>query len=583
MKYPILSEISTSREMITVFGGYNHNLRISAGEFYDMMNLTSDDYPLLSPRAQRGTFANLKSPQGMIARDTLCYVDGSDIVINGYRVEMGLSTSEENCPKTLVSMGSYIIVMPDKMWVNTIGLDFGAIEASVTTISETTFTHCKLDGTDYSGDDVTISSEAPENPADLDYWIDTSYAPHTLKQYSATGAMWVSIATTYVKITATGIGIPFEVGDGVTISGIEVEELKDLNNTMIIQGRGDDYIIVIGIIDCVKGQLNPITVKRQMPNMDFIIESGNRLWGCRYGLSVNNEFVNEIYASKLGDFKNWSCFEGISTDSYTVSLGTAGPFTGAITHLGYPLFFKENYLHKVYGNYPANYQMQTTACRGVQIGSGKSLAIVNEVLFYKSNSAICSYDGSFPTEVSFALGNVEYYNAVAGAIGNKYYVCMEDINAGHTFFVYDSQKRMWHKEDNSHALEFCYCRGELFYIDASDKSIKTVRGSGTKQDTAKITWEAITGVLGTDSPGKKYISRIDVRIKLELNTTVHFFVQYDSNGEWKKLCSIKGSSLNTFSVPVIPHRCDHLRLKIVGNGNAKIYSICKTITEGSSL
>ena len=66
MKYPKLKEIPTSRELVDVFKGYNHNLRIGDGEFYDMTNLSSDNYPVLSPRKQRGiyelmaTFAKLR-------------------------------------------------------------------------------------------------------------------------------------------------------------------------------------------------------------------------------------------------------------------------------------------------------------------------------------------------------------------------------------------------------------------------------------------------------------------------------------------------------------------------------------------
>ena len=56
--------------------------------------------------------------------------------------------------------------------------------------------------------------------------------------------------------------------------------------------------------------------------------------------------VNELYACKLGDFKNWNCFLGISTDSYVASVGTDGPWTGAVTYLGNPIFFKETCLHK---------------------------------------------------------------------------------------------------------------------------------------------------------------------------------------------------------------------------------------------
>ena len=72
---------------------------------------------------------------------------------------------------------------------------------------------------------------------------------------------------------------------------------------------------------------------------------------------------------------------GISTDSWVGSVGTDGQFTGAITHLGYPLFFKETVLHKVYISQNGAHSIQDTACRGVQSGCGDSLAIVNEVLY----------------------------------------------------------------------------------------------------------------------------------------------------------------------------------------------------------
>ena len=590
MKYPTLESLSTSREMVDIFAGYNHNLRIGDGEFYDMKNLTSDSYPVLSPRHKRGTYHLTEKPRGMIAKDALCYINGTRFYINKYPVQGTLSN---DVPKTLVSMGSYVIIMPDKKYVNTStanteeeikALELKNIEASVTTDNgtTTTFSHCKLDGTEYS--DITVSDTEPDEPQNEQYWIDTSETPHVLKQYSTTNSMWVAVATTYIKISSPGIGVPFEEGDGVTISGITIEELKDLNNTMILWGRGDDFIIVTGVLAQVKTQTAPISVKRQMPNMDFIIESENRLWGCRYGVAVNGEVVNEIYASKLGDFKNWNSFAGISTDSYAATVGTDGQFTGAITHLGYPIFFKENCMHKVYGNYPANYQIQTTACRGVQKGCSKSLAIVNETLFYKSRSAICAYDGSLPTEVSTALGDVSYSDAVAGALGNKYFVSMLDSDEGvYNLFVFDTKKGLWHKEDNTRVVDFCNCRGNLYYIDYADNYIKTVRGSGDEIDSAPIEWMAETGIIGTDSPDKKYISRIDVRMSLTFGAKVYFYVEYDSEEGWEHLYTMAGTTLKSFAVPIRPKRCDHLRLRILGEGDAKIYSICKTIEQGSDM
>ena len=340
--------------------------------------------------------------------------------------------------------------------------------------------------------------------------------------------------------------------------------------------------MVTGILDQVTTQSNAITIKRKMPNMDFIIESENRLWGCRYGTAVNGEIVNEIYASKLGDFKNWNCFMGISTDSYAAAVGTDGQFTGAVTHLGYPLFFKENCVHKIYGNYPANYQIQTTSCRGVQKGCERSLSIVNEVLYYKARSGICAYDGSLPMEISSVLGEMTYYNAVAGTLGNKYYISMSDANEEYHVFVYDTMKGMWHREDNTQVVDFCNCRGDLYYIDYADNQIKTVRGTGVKEANP-IEWEAITGFIGTDSPDHKYISRMDVRMSLEPESRVAFFAEYDSSGVWEHLFTMDGVKLRSFAVPIKPLRCDHMRLKISGVGEAKIFSICKTIEQGSDI
>lgn len=579
MRYPILQELNTSREMLDTFKGYNHNLRIGDGEFYEMTNLSSDNFPILSPRSKRGTYATPGIPQGMVAKDALCHIDGGDFIMNEYeRVHLGLTVDDE--PKTMISMGAYVIIMPDKKYVNTKDLsDYGPIEAEYESKWKVSFSLCKVDGDDYG--DVPAQATAPANPDNMTLWIDTSSVPHTLKQYSATSDMWSAIATTYIKISCAGIDDPFEVNDGVTISGVKSEALSDLNASMVIRAKGDNYIVVTGILDKVEEQNDPIKVERKMPNMDFIIESGNRLWGCHYGAALNGEVVNEIYACKLGDFKNWNCFMGISTDSYAATVGTDGQFTGAVTHLGYPLFFKENCLHKVYGNYPANYQIQTTTLRGVQKGCHRSLAIVNEVLYYKARSGVCAYDGSLPTEISSALGDVVYHNAVAGALGNKYYISMSDTSGGWHLFVYDTLKGMWHREDDTQVVDFCNCRGDLYFIDYSDKQIKTVKGTGAPE-TKPIKWEALTGFIGTDSPDKKYISRMDVRMKLDVGARVSFHVEYDSCGEYEYLFAMTGKNLQSFSVPIRPKRCDHLRLRIVGTGEAKIFSICKTLEWGSS-
>lgn len=585
MKYPQLQPTVTSRSIVDTFLGYNHNARISDGEFYDMRNLVSDVSPVLSPRKARGLFLQSGNVQGMIAKDSLCYIDGSYFVMNAYRVDMGLSTADDDCPKQLISMGAYVIILPDKKYINTANLtDWGNIDAEVTTTAAVTFTPSMQDGTAFSPN--YIQPTEPEGPENMALWMDTSATPHSLKQWIESAGMWSSIATTYVRIQCPGIGKAFSQYDGITITipdGLTADtaaQLKELNGSAIVYAKDDDFIAVVGILDEETTIEEHITVSRKMPVMDFVIENDNRLWGCRYGQNNNGDVVNELYACKLGDFRNWNCYMGISTDSYAVSLGSDGQFTGAITHAGYPIFFKENCMHKVYGQIPANFQVQTTACRGVQKGCSRSLAIVNEILYYKSQHAICAYDGSLPAEISYALGDVQYCNAVAGAHGNKYYVSMQNTTSGEwDFLVYDTAKGMWHKEDNMQAAQLCSCRDEL-YCSLPDGKIITILGSGEAYEE-NVAWMAQTGIINASLPERQYLQRISIRMILEPGSQVSILVQYDSCGEWENLGNMVGSNLRSFTFPVRPRRCDHLRLRIEGVGKAMIFAITKTISGGS--
>lgn len=601
--------------MTEVFGGYNHNLRIADGEWYDMKNLCSDHYPLLSPRGKRGLYDYPQNPteshrtNGILAKDTLCYVDGNKLYIGKYEVT-GLTLTDS--PKTLVSMGAYLVIFPDKVYVNTKDFtDYGSLEASFTT-STASYEMCKVDGEVYDKDKISKGTTPPEDTERYTMWLDTSTTPNSLKTYSTANSVWSQIATTYIKISAPNIATSFSQYDAVKITGLpnDVTAFKDLEDKIsplwaVYHDKGDssigraegadDYVVVVGFLDEVITRETPLHLERTVPLMDFVIESGNRLWGCRYGENADGTVVNEIYASKLGDFKNWFCYMGLSTDSYAVTCGTDGQWTGAITHLGYPLFFKENCLHKIYGNFPANYQVQTTACRGVQRGAGNSLAIVNEALFYKSRSGICVYDGSLPTEISTAFGDIRYSSvdeanldvyrngAVGGSHNNKYYISMRSEKDGKWhLFVFDTATNLWHREDNTRVDAFCSCDGEMYYIDHEDKQIKTLLGSGAKE-LGEISWYAESGVIGTSMPDKKYISSIVIRMALAIGSVVKFYAQYDSYGEWQTLASVTGTHLRSFSLPIRPQRCDHFRLRIEGVGDAKIYSITKTIEQGSDV
>ena len=401
--------------------------------------------------------------------------------------------------------------------------------------------------------------------------------------------MWVEQATTYVKLAAAGIGAGLQQWDGVSISGLaapagateaERSQVEALNGTVVLYGADTDYIIVIGLVDTALSLTSgTVRVAREVPDMDFITEAENRLWGCKYGY-VNGQTVNEIFGCALGDFKNWNRFLGISTDSWYGSVGTDGQWTGAATLLGHPVFFKETCLHKLYISAGGAHQLVSAPCRGVQRGSEKSLQVVGEVLYYKGKTGVYRYDGSTPEPVSAALGTEMYYEGTAGVWGDKYYLAMRDEAENWSLFCYDTGKGLWTREDGAKPLCFAATSEDLFYIDRADKTLRAVNG---RQGTAEgaFDWYGVTGILGFEDANRKYLSRFNLRLDLEDGARADLYLQYDSDGRWIHRGHMEAQGLQTFLLPVRPRRCDHLQIKLEGRGGARLYSITREYQRGS--
>lgn len=594
MRFPILQEVAQYREMTTVFGGYNHQLSCQEGQFFDMKNMTSQYFPILSPRQNRGIVKHINNPQGILDKEDVMWISDNKLYINGEEKNLtGVTISEGE--KTMAKMGAYVIIMPDKVWYNVDKDECGYMEAKRSYKGNITVTPCEANGTaiTYHPASYYETTEAKDG----DYMLTTKNGKPSLKVYASTTSTWLTVATTYVQITAEGIGEGFEKEDGVKISidrnydelsNIFVNEEEDdsrSTNTWILD-KTNNSITIPGIIAPNESNKDnsfymEITVERKTPEMAFITECNNRLWGC-------SKDGHEIYCCKLGDVKNWNCFRGVSTDSWAATIGSDGKFTGAITYLGYPIFFKEDSLIKISVSSTGGHQTKETKCRGVQKGSERSLSILNETLYYKSSTCVCGYNGSLPYSISDELGDVRYYDAVAGALGDNYYLSMRDANGVYHLLVYDSKNGIWCKEDNTQVIYFCKHMDDLYYIDAKDNYLKSIKGTllydvSEKDTEGKFDWFVESGTIGYSSPDNKYVSRINLRITLEFGTNVDFYLQYNSSGVWEHKFNMSGKGTKTFTIPIIPKRCDHFKYKIRGKGGCKIHSIAKTMEEGSDV
>lgn len=576
---PTFNENSTSRVVTDTFAGYNHNLKIADGEFYDTGNLSSKYYPLLSTREKRGLVREFSVYQGITALDgKLAFIDNQRLYYNGTDTGLEGITAGH---KQMICTGSYICIFPDGLYYNIVDPeDHGSMGAKLSLDNQIlTYQMCNLEGVVYERAEEGLT--APENPADNTLWIDTKNSK--LKVWTVTTTTWTEIPTVYTRITfpaQTAGRRPsdlFRQYDGVTISGLFYD---DLNGSKILYQVGNNYIVVIGVLkNEVTKKAKRITIERKVPAMDHVVECQNRFWGCFYGKDDKGGTLNEIYCCALGDFKNWNQFRGISTDSYVASVGTDGPWTAAINYLGYPTFFKENHIHRVEVSATGAHAIAETPCRGVPAGSGRSLAIINESLYYKSYENVCVYQGGFPSSISDRLGDVKYHDAVGGSIGDRYYLSMKDPDNKDHLFVADVSKGLWFREDELSVDDFVCVGNELYAV--SGQELLALKGSsGTLEDD--LEWYAQTGMIGFEQPDKKYISRFNLRMTMPKGAWMQILIEYDSDGVWREQGKrIIFNGTGTVNVPVRPRRCDHMRIRLQGKGPVKIYSLARILEVGS--
>lgn len=640
--YTTIPESTLSEQLTDTFGGYNHNYKIGDGEFHDMKNLTSDYYPLMGNRAARsliqsGVFATIGGITadgdgdlyviGRKATDTATAVtklykiykyggyatleDVSAIAKNGDTV--GSLVFPQTVKQQMCIFNNELVIFPKQVKVSLtkksgnyewseLGAAFAAFPLTADEETPTiAIRACDGDGNLISG---FASATAPESPTDGFIWIDTANDSIVWKKYAS--SQWISMSDVYVRICITykkadAVDSPFEAGDAVEISTLVANDrfTSEIDGTHTIQKQWYEYnsgyyqmfFVIIGVISTDR-EMNvsgdEFYMERKIPLMDFVVQSQNRLWGCRYQeASASSDGINEIYACKLGDAANWNVYQGISTDSYTASCGTLGKFTGAANVNGYPIFFKENCYHKVYVSSTGAHQIQDKAINGVQDGCSGSVAMVGDICYYKSRAGIVAFDGSATYSTGDNLGDIRYTEAVGGSANDKYYISMKDSSGQWTIFAYDTSKSLWHKEDSSHALMFCSMSGDTFFVTEESNNACNINlisdyNKTATQETAPE-WEAVTGLQGYSYTGQKYISRFNLRMVLPKGSYMDIYIEYDSSGKWEHQGHIKGAGTTSFMIPVRPRRCDHFRIKLAGAGDVRLYSMSKLFEGGTDV
>lgn len=509
------------RRQLLRLGGLDRRRGAPEGALADSQGLCVEDLPCLSQRSGRRRLRAVEEGTGLYAWDKLCTVENGTLCWDGQAV--GELTPGA---KQMAVVNTKLCVFPDKKYLDLNTGELGELEAQVVNGATVSFT----------ADCVTFLHTQGTTP------LDKLFAP----------------------------------GDRVVLSNCtQASNNTPPNEPLVIQEivggmvrflipEGSQWTLTPGV------DAAPVTMTRSVPDLDYICQSDNRLFG------VNNA-KGIIYASALGDPGNFYVYDGLSTDSYAVSVGTDGDFTGCVAYGGSVLFWKEDCVHKLLGDYPGDYQLCTYQIAGVEKGSAGSMAVLNEVLYYKGPGGVYAYSGSVPRLISAPLGGVEYAQAVGGVDARRYYLSMRrrDTQAWE-LLSFDTQAGLWMKEEDREVTAFATLDGQVYML--SDNALYLL-GQGRDDQDGPIPWRATFAPVTETTHRRKYPSRLLLRLELEPGAWAEAWLARDG-GPFENVWSARAGDGPTAVAPIRPGRCDSYQLELRGEGRCLVCSLEREFTLG---
>ena len=565
----INSVLPPTEQRIVEFRGLDRRAHVDEGEMSDMRNMTAAGYPLLRPRALR---AKVDLPEGVLhVYDIMSkygkiamlagtgtggpahfFYDGEEYRINSYV----LSVSDR-----MVGINNKICFFPSGCYV-----EFERSTNGRVTIKSSGDLSTSINtGTDGCPNDLPVLTNDTEiRITGIPGWVGAGPV-----EFNYDDVIEVSGTFTYTEDGATDPEI-ISIDTSVVISAVEND-----GATIVIQRSL--------FTEFAGKQMTKVTyrgkLRKAAPYMRHVIEWNNRLWGA-------SDKDNTIYASKLGDPKNWQYYQGTSLDSFAAQQGSEGDWTGCAAYSNHLIFFKQNSMTKIYGTAPSNFQLATVDCFGVQPGSARSVATVNQTVLYNSDRGIMAYDGGVPYIVSDRL-NEKLRNVVAGTEGTRYYACAEREDGTKEVLVLDRELGIWHKEDDLNVRAACTVAGKLYLVEGSgygrdtQDNLYVVNPDTPTETIGERDWSATFGPFDEYVENQKIYSHVSLRFVAQPESKVKVHIKVD-DGDWELVDKFEFTDTGGETVKVVPRRCDRFSIRISGTGECEIKSLTRRYRRGST-
>lgn len=504
----ILSELvadmpKQQREIVSM-RGINFSDNFQDGDIAYSQNISARRYPYISTRLLREKQSGYENATAIAAWGALIVVEGTHVFYDGTQV----SGSVVAGPKQFAVVNTKLVIWPDKKYLDLLTSELKPLAATS------------------SGSGATFAKED--------------------------GMMKMTV-TWSVNFTTL-----FKPGDTVELSGGSITA----NNTVANIVQVENKKLYFSNPDAMDegSSTGTITVARNIPDLDFICESENRLWGC-------SNADRTIYASALGDPTNFYTYEGLSTDSYAIAVGSEGDFTGCCKLSSTVLFWKETTLHKILGSFPAEYSMYTYTMEGLRAGCHRSLQVINETLYYMGLHGVYAYTGGTPTLISANFGNKDFTEAVGGNDGDTYYLDVKDGD-GYRLLAYETRYGIWVLEEDIQVKDFARIGKDLYLL------IGTGQIWAATQQNVFIThpWEIEFKPFYETIQGRKIHSKLLIRTELPVGSKLNVYVRYDE-GEWIQYAHIEGKVNDVTPIRIGLERADKFEIRMDGQGPCAILNI----------
>ena len=336
------------------------------------------------------------------------------------------------------------------------------------------------------------------------------------------------------------------------------------------------------------GQENEnVVIRRECPNLVYICERENRLWG------VSNEESEEVWnpttrqydtvrsrqiiASGLGQPKRFYDYQGASTDSYAVAVAGTGDFTGICSYNGALLAWKEDRLYRITGSYPAEFYMRDYLVDGVAEGSFRSFATLNETLYYLAPAGVMAYAGGTPQLIGSPLGLRRLRGGIAGRDRTNYFLSAEDEGIRRTF-VLDAVHNLWtlHEEETIEDLRRMgdHC---LAVIDGQILRLEDESAEET------ISWSLETASTDEDTMKEKRYLHVLLEAQTDAGAAPRLFYRDERDETWQsaKLAERPAGDRGVWRYSLDTRRCRRLLLRLEGEGEMRLFALEREMEYGS--